>query len=78
MEQLKFGRDKRGWITVRVPAQKPGQELCIWDLTIDGKKLQLVQQPATLKVYVDPDRTKFDEWESPANSGHRMLIGSPP
>ena len=47
-------------------------------MTIGGKKLELVQQRQTLKVYVDPDRTKFDEWESPANSGLRMLIGSPP
>ena len=52
----------------------------IYKMTIRNKPLELCAQPNhTMRVYVntDPDITQLDEWEVPAGSGNRMLIGSP-
>ena len=50
----------------------------IFKTTIGNKPLELVAHTNhTMRVYVNPDITQLDEWEVPAGSGNRMLIGSP-
>ena len=57
------GRDERGWVVLVVsPMASPGAERKILQTTVQGKKLELVQQTEEMKVYVNPDEEGFDEW----------------
>ena len=71
--------DKRGWQVIEVEALSATS---IFKVEIplgnnNFKKLQLVSQKTSLRVYVNPDLDQPDEWEIPAGSGTIMLIGSP-
>ncbi len=41
------------------------------------KNVELVSQDSPLRVYINPDLDKPDEWEVPAGSGHKIEILSP-
>jgi len=71
--------DKRGWQVIEVEALSATRIFKI-ELPLGNnnfKKLQLVSQKTSLRVYVNPDLDQPDEWEIPAGSGTIMLIGSP-
>ena len=73
------GRDDRGWLILCVP---PGPHLEIivtvvaCESPLRTKKISMVRQPrALLKVYVNPEVEKMDEWEI---EGVRISVGTPP
>ena len=69
--------DSRGWIVIDVPPQSPTEGPIFLDTIISNKPLVLVRQRESMRVYVNPDRNKADEWEVPAGSGFRILVLSP-
>ena len=72
-------RDSRGWIVIDVPPKSPIEGPIFLDKIISGKRLVLVRQEEdTMRVYVNPDRNGWDEWEVPVGSGKKLLIASPP
>ena len=63
--------DKRGWQVIEAEALSATS---IFKVEIplgnnNFKKLQLVSQETSLRVYVNPDLDQPDEWEIPAGSG---------
>ena len=70
------GRDTRGWAVIDVYPSKTPKVIIT---KIDGKHLELVSQAkGILRVYINPQKEGFDEWELPAGSGNRVEVGSPP
>ena len=71
-----IGRDERGWIVLDV---KPNNgKPTIYEIEICGRHLKLVSQEAgVMRVYVNPTRGGYDEWQTPAGTGKRLLVGSP-
>ena len=69
------GRDERGWAMIDVyPSRKPR---AIYT-EIDGKPLDLCSQSKEImRVYVNPEKEGFDEWEKPPGCGTRILVGTP-
>ena len=76
VKQITTGKDARGWTTLYIPAM-PGGATSIIRVIVDGKELELVTQSESMRVYVNPEKSGFDEWECPIDSGCRLLIGSP-
>ena len=69
------GRDERGWFVLVVsPMEGPEAERKIFKNKLHGKELELVQQTAVMKVYVNLDKEGCDEW---AIGNERWLVGSP-
>ena len=73
------GRDERGWHILAVSPQshlgaEEGGPLKIFNITMQGKTLELVQQKEEMRVYVNPDPTGFDEW---AIGSERIPVQSP-
>ena len=66
------GRDERGWAMIDVyPSRKPR---AIYT-EIDGKPQELCSQSKEImRVYVNPEKEGFDEWEKPPGCGTRMYI----
>ena len=71
-------RDDRGWLILCVP---PGPRLEIivtvvaCESPLRKKKISIVRQPsALLKVYVNPEVEKMDDWEV---EGVRTPVGTP-
>ena len=71
--------DKRGWQVIEVEAL-PGVKIFKVEIRVANnsfKKLQLVSQKSSLRVYVNPDLDQPDEWEVPAGGGNIVLVSSP-
>ena len=71
--------DNRGWQVIEVEAFP---ETVIFKVEIQVannsfKKLELLSQQSSLRVYVNPDLDQPDEWEVPAGSGNIVLLSSP-
>ena len=71
--------DKRGWQVIEVEAL-PATSIFKVEIPLGNnnfKKLQLVSQETSLRVYVNPDLDQPDEWEVPAGGGNIVLVSSP-
>ena len=75
------GRDDRGWLILCVP---PGPHLEIiatvvaCESPLRKKKISIVRQPENLlKVYVNPEVEKEDEWDEWEIKGVRIPVGIP-
>ena len=68
--------DSRGWRVIDVPPKSPTEGPIFFDGIISNKRQVLVRQSERMRVYVNPDRKGWDEWEVPAGSGKKLLIAS--
>ena len=69
------GHDSRGWAIIDV-AQSDVPK--IFRVRVGGRTVELVSQPVGIsRVYVNPSPDGMDEWQIPAETGPKMLVGTP-
>ena len=71
--------DNRGWHVIEVEAlpERMTFKVEIPVANNSFKKLELVSQKSSLRVYVNPELDQPDEWEVPAGGGNMFLVSSP-
>jgi hypothetical protein len=73
-----MGKDIRGWYVFDVSPTSDTKlrekTPTVFNITINGKFLQLVPQTQPMRVYANPKNGEADEWEI---GGLRMAIVSP-
>ena len=69
----------RGWQVIEVEALPETMTFTVEIQVANSsfKKLELISQKSSLRVYVNPDLGQPDEWEIPAGGGNMFLVSSP-
>ena len=77
-----MGKDKRGWVQIKLEGESTGSRHRadmpkIVTGKVNGKLLQLVRQQKDLLVKVNPDVKAHDEWWLGGHKGVCRLVGTP-